>query len=261
VAIRQGNSRSPIGGRVLERLGWFGAFIAAPFAAIAALGRPRELFRQLYPIYIEALPLTFATGAALGAVVWMHLHGVLLRAGAGYSHLLPQFLALAIVLELGPLASGLVMAGRTGASLGAEIGAMQITEQVDALKAMGLSPMRYIIGPRVLACMLSLPALMVVLSAAALAASFAAEWIGGTMSWREYASACLLDLRLADLVATIIKTAVFGFLIGLTGCWSGLKASGGTLGVGRAARRGVVGSMFLVVAADVLLVRLLQIWL
>jgi phospholipid/cholesterol/gamma-HCH transport system permease protein len=227
-------------------------------AAFVALARPRELGQQLYPIYVGALPLASVTGLGLGVVIWMHLHGVLIRAGPGYTHLLPQFLALAVVLEFAPLCAGLIVAGRSGASLAAELGSMRLTEQVDALALLGLSPVRFLAGPRVLACMVALPLLTVMIATLSIAGSFVAEALGGAMSWREYWNACRSNLLLRDIVPATLKTAVFGYLIGVTGCWFGLTADGGTEGVGKAATRGVAGSILSVIVANVILVRMIQ---
>jgi phospholipid/cholesterol/gamma-HCH transport system permease protein len=230
----------------------------ALMAALWALRRPAEVVRQFYRIYVGALALAAVAGFALGVVIWLHLHGVLARLGPGYTRLLPQALALAVFLEFAPLGAGFIVAGRSGASLGAELGSMRLTEQIDALEVLGLSPLRYLVGPRVLACMLSLPLLTVVMAALALAGSFGAEALGGTMGWQEYWNQCLSSLRMQDVILAIAKTLVFGYLTGVTGCYFGMTAQGGTEGVGHSATRGVVLSIFLVVVSDVILVRAIQ---
>jgi phospholipid/cholesterol/gamma-HCH transport system permease protein len=245
----------------LEQTGRFAEFAGrALTATLAVLGRPRLAVRQLYHIYLGAFPLVLVAGLALGIVIWMHLHGVLARLGPGSVRLLPQALALAVLLEFAPLGAGFIVAGRSGASLGAELGSLKLSEQIDALEVLGLSPWRQLVGPRVLACMISLPLLTVLLAALAVAGSFAAESLGGTMHWQEYWSQCLTSLRLHDIIWSTLRTVVFGFLIGAAGCYFGMTAHGGTEGVGRAATRGVVLSIFLVVVADVILVRAIQLF-
>ncbi len=245
----------------LEDFGRYVHFAGQSLLSVpAALARPRELVRQFYHIYVGALPLSIVAGLSLGVVIWMHLHGVLARLGSGYTALLPQALALAVVLEFAPLGAGFIIAGRSGASLGAELGSMRLTEQIDALEVMGLSPLRQLVAPRVLACMLTLPLLTAIIAALAILGSFAAEGLGGTMSWLEYWNQCLSDLRLRDVIPATLKTVVFGFLVGVTGCYAGMTAQGGTEGVGRAATRGVVASIFLVVVSDVVLVRVIQLF-
>src|SRR5262245_11535086 len=243
---------------LLEPVGRFTHFAARALpAALAAVRRPHDLLQQLYAVLLGGLPLAVVAGLALGVVVWIHLSGVLARFHA--EHLLPQALALAVVLEFAPTGAGLIAAGRTGASLGAELGSMRLTEQIDALEVLGQSPLRVLVGPRVLACMLALPLLTVFISGFALAGSYAAEALGGRLSWTQYWNACLRGLRLGDVIPATLKTVVFGYLVGVTGCYYGMTATGGTEGVGRAATRGVVTSTFLVLTANVLLVKLIQV--
>lgn len=244
---------------LLENLGRYTHFalLALP-AALLSLRRPRELLRQLFGIYVGALPLSVVTGLALGVVIWMHLHGVLVRLAPGSTALLPRALALAVVMEFAPIGAGFIVAGRSGAGLGAEIGSMRLSEQIDAIEVLGMSPMRQLVGPRVLACMLALPLLTIKIAFLAILGGYLAEVLGGTMSWGEYLNETLKDLRIQDVVPATLKTIVFGYLVGVTSCYFGMKASGGTEGVGIAATRSVVLSIFLVVVSDVLLVKIIQ---
>jgi len=230
--------------------------LRALLALPQALRYPREIQRQLHRMLLGAQPLALVAGLALGVVIWLHLHRVLARFGA--AQYLPQALALAVVLEFAPTGAGLIVAGRSGASLGAELGSMRLTEQIDALEVLGRSPLYLLVAPRVLACMLTLPLLTVFIIYVALGGSFLAEVLGGDMSWTQYYQECLRSLRLADAIPAALKTVVFGYLIGVTGCYCGMNAQGGTEGVGRAATQGVVVSTFLVLAANVFLVRLIQ---
>src|SRR5262245_2453449 len=144
---------------VFERAGRYCAFaVRSLIAAGLAVTRRREFVRQFHSLLLGALPLAIVAGLAIGIVVWMHLRGILVRsAGVEAAQLLPTALALAVTLEFAPIGAGLIVAGRTGASLGAELGSMKLTEQIDALEMLGRSPMRELIGPRVLACIVSLP--------------------------------------------------------------------------------------------------------
>jgi phospholipid/cholesterol/gamma-HCH transport system permease protein len=242
---------------LLENLGHYVAFaVRALIASPGAVRRPRELASRLFDILIGALPLASVAGLALGVVIWLHLHRVLERFGA--AGVLPQALALAVVLEFAPTGAGLIVAGRSGASLGAELGSMRLTEQIDALEALGLSPLHLLVAPRVLACIVALPLLTAFIIYFALAGSYAAEALGGNLSWVQYRTESLRGLRLEDVIPATLKTMVFGYLIGTTGCYLGMHATGGTEGVGRAATRSVVLSTFLVLASNVILVRLIQ---
>jgi phospholipid/cholesterol/gamma-HCH transport system permease protein len=244
---------------ILELLGrftWF-ALTALP-AALLAWRRPGELFRQLYLIWLGAIPLGLIAGLALGFVVWIHLHGVV------EPHLrekVPEIVAIAIVLEFAPLGAGLILAGRSGASLGAELGSMKLNEQIDALEVLGLSPIKQLVAPRVLAAMITLPLLTILMAYTAVGSSFLAEMLGGTLSWTQYEKAVLHGLgsiSTAKLVLSTLKTVVFGYLVAVTGCYFGMEATGGTEGVGRAATRGVVVSIVLVLIANVFLVKLIE---
>ena len=161
---------------------------------------------------------------------------------------------------LGALPLGIV-AGRSGASIGAELGSMRLTEQIDALEVLGLSPLVQLVGPRVLAAIIALPLLTVMMAYIAIGSSYLAELLGGTMSWSVYENCVLrgLDTRQLKIILSTLKTIVFGFLVAITGCYFGMQATGGTEGVGTAATRGVVVSIFLVLIANVFLVKLIEI--
>jgi phospholipid/cholesterol/gamma-HCH transport system permease protein len=244
----------------LESLGRATHFGLRAVASLpSALLRPGPLLTQLYAVLVGALPLGVAAGLAIGGVISLHLRGTLQTVGGSSAvEYLPQGLALAVVLEFAPIAAGLIVAGRSGASLGAELGSMRLTEQIDALEMLGLSPLRELVAPRLWACMITLPVLTLFVTYLALAAGYAAEALGGTLSWTQYSTKFLSVLTLHDVVPATLKTVVFGFLIGVTGCYCGMAAHGGTEGVGRAATRGVVVSIFLVLISDVVLVKVIR---
>jgi phospholipid/cholesterol/gamma-HCH transport system permease protein len=247
----------------LELFGRYCNFALRAFVETAwALGRPREVAAQVYTVLIGALPLGMVAGLAVGAVVWMHLRGTVETfAGREAVPLLPRALALAVVLEFAPLIAGLMVAGRTGASFGAELGSMRLTEQIDALEVLGLSPMRVLVGPRVLACMVALPLLTVFISYLGILSGFLAETLGGgSLTWTQYHTECVRDLTLRNVLPATLKTMAFGYLVGVTGSYFGMQAGGGTEGVGRAATRSVVVSILLVLIADVVLVRAIQVF-
>jgi phospholipid/cholesterol/gamma-HCH transport system permease protein len=245
--------------RTLEQLGYFTYFaVEALPAALLAWRRPAEFVRQFYLFLYGSLPLGLVAGLALGFVVWIHLHGAvdpLMR------EKVPEFVAIGVVLEFAPLGAGLILAGRSGASLGAELGSMRLSEQIDAIEALGLSPMKQLIAPRVLAAMVALPLLTVLMTYIAIGSSYLAEHIGGVLSMTQYQNAVLRGLSgevmLVKIILSTLKTIVFGYLVAVTGCYFGMTATGGTEGVGVAATRGVVGSIFLVLIANVFLVKLI----
>lgn len=242
---------------LLATIGEFTHFAwQALLSAVSSIVKPGQWLPQLYSVLIGALPLGIVAGIALGAVVWLHTYSALKRSGT--EEYLPTVLAAAVLLELAPIGAGLIVAARTGASLGAELGAMKQGEQLDALELLGLPPMRVLIGPRVLACILALPMLHVFIAALALLSGYCAENIVGNTNWLRFQTASLRELYPHDVIPAALKTAVFGFLIGVAGCYYGVRAEGGTEGVGRAATAGVVAACLLVLAADVLMVGLIQ---
>lgn len=235
------------------------AFRALGSLPYAVARRPGAVLVQLSQIFLGALPLALAGGLAVGAVIWMHGRNPLKAVGGPEAvSVLPQALALVVMLELAPIVAGLIAAGRTGASLGAELGSMRQTEQLDALEMLGMSPLRELVGPRVLACMIALPLLTIFIATAAMGAGLLAELTAGSMSVTQYQVAILKPLHLREVVTSLLKTVAFGYLIGVTGCFAGMRAEGGTEGVGRAATRGVVVSIFMVLVADVFLVMATQ---
>lgn len=243
---------------VLEQFGRFTYFaLTAIPAALLAWRRPAELLRQLHHVLLGALPLGCVAGLALGVVVWMHLHAVV---EPEFRAKVPEFLALGVVLEFAPLGAGLIVAGRSGAALGAELGSMRSSEQIDALEVLGSSPLHVLVAPRVLAAMIALPLLTILMAYIAILSSYLAEALGGTMSWTMYQAAVWRGLTRipAKMVLSTLKTIVFGYLVAVTGCWFGMEATGGTEGVGRAATRGVVVSIFLVLISNVFLVKLIE---
>lgn len=235
---------------------WAAFALAALPCVFAAFVRPARWVRPFHRVLVGGLLLAVVAGFALGAVVWMHTRGVLERTGTGAVELLPTFLAAAVLLELAPIGAGLIVAARTGASLGAELAAMRVNEQIDALELLGVSPMRRLVAPRVLACVLAVPLLHVLIASIALGSGFLAESIVGQTTWLRYQTAVLRELYLIDVVPALLKTLVFGFLVGVTGCFVGLRTRGGSEEVGTAATDSVVACSLLVLLADVLLVGL-----
>lgn len=229
-------------------------------AALGALLRPVLWLKPLYAVLVGGLPLAAVAGLAIGIVIWVHTRGVLARTGTGAVELLPTFLSAAVLLELAPIAAGLILAARTGASLGAEFASLKVSEQVDALELLGISPVRRLVGPRVLACVLAGPLLHVLIAGLAIGGGYVAELLSGQTTFLRYTSAVLKELRLVDVVPAGLKPMVFGFLTGATGCYLGLRAGGGSEGVGQAATNSVVACSLLVLLADVLLVGLIQVF-
>ena len=135
---------------------------------------------------------------------------------------------------------------------------MRVSEQVDALELLGVSPMRRLVAPRIWACILAVPMIHVLVASLALGSGYLAELATGQTTWLKYQSAILSELRLDEVVPAGLKTLVFGWLVGVTGCYVGLNANGGSEGVGKAATDSVVSCTLLVLAADVVLVGVIR---
>lgn len=244
----------------LARAGEWAHFTArALVSAALAIPRPSLWAKPLFGVLVGGLPLAAVAGLALGVVIWVHTRGVLEKSGTGAVEFLPTVLSAAVLLELGPIAAGLIVAARTGASLGAELASMRVGEQVDALELLGVSPVRRLVGPRVLACVFATPMLHVLIAGLALGGGYLAESVAGSTTWLKYQTAVLRELRLHEVVPAGLKTLVFGALVGATGCFVGLTARDGSEGVGKAATDSVVVCSLLVLLADVLLVGLIRV--
>jgi phospholipid/cholesterol/gamma-HCH transport system permease protein len=238
----------------LRELGHFTNFTARTLLPVLlAFWRPREWLKPFYGVVIGALPLAIVLGVTLGAVIWMQTRGILERT-AGATDLLPTVLAVAVLLELAPIGAGLIVASRTGASLGAELAAMRVTEQIEALELLGVSPLRRLVAPRVIACIFAVPLLHILTATLAIGSGYLAESLTGQTTWLRYQTAVLAELRLHEVLPALVKTFVFGGLIGIAGCYVGLTAPTGSEGVGHAATKSVVICSLLVLVADVVLV-------
>jgi phospholipid/cholesterol/gamma-HCH transport system permease protein len=241
-----------------ERVGRFLVFLLEAIGgAVASIRkRPGAVIAQFERVALGSFPLIAAAGASVGLVTWLQLRRLLVAYGLEAS--LPSVLAVAVLVETGPILASVLVAGRLGAGLAAELGSMNLTEELDALAVLGAPVVPTLVGPRLLACTLAVPLLTVVIDASALAGGLIAELAAGSLSVQVYSREAFNFIRLSDVVPATLKTAVFGAIVGLVGCWTGLNADRSTEAVGRAATRGVVRSMLAVFAANVVLVPLIQ---
>jgi len=242
----------------LERFGRFVGFAAETAAAMpgAILRRPGTVLRQFERVAWGGLPIAAAAGTSVGLVTWLQVRRLLATYGAEEN--LPSVLAAAVLVETGPVLASLLVAGRMGAGLAAELGSMTMTEEVEAREVLGAPTIPSLVAPRAIACALAVPLLTVLLDAFALLGGLAAELAGGSLSAEGFQRRSLDFLRLSDVVPATLKTAAFGWLVALIGCWTGLNADRSTEAVGNAATRGVVRSMIAVFAANVVLVPAIQ---
>jgi len=214
----------------------------------------RELLRQMDEVGSKSFLLTGITGLSIGIVMAMQSRGTLIRFGA--EAVLPNMLALTVIKEIGPVITALVLAGRLGAGMGAEIGSMRVTEQIDALEVAALKPFHFLVITRVLACMIMFPILTLWTDAIAMTGGYFETLIASGMDYRIFISTAFESLRFSDIIVDTGKTAVFGFIVGIVSCYLGFSVRGGTREVGRAAMRAVVASSLLILLTDVVIVRL-----
>jgi phospholipid/cholesterol/gamma-HCH transport system permease protein len=248
-------------GSMVRRLEDFGRFVGFAVETLGAM--PRAMIRRRADVLIQfervalgGLPVVLTAGASIGLVTWLQVRRLLAEYGAEQN--LPSVLAAAVLVETGPVLASLLVAGRMGAGLGAELGSMTMTEEVDAREVLGAPTIGTIVAPRAIACALAVPLLTIMLDASALVGGLIAELVGGSLSVEAYQARSLDYLQLSDVIPATLKTIVFGFLVALIGCWTGLNADRSTEAVGKAATRGVVRSMLAVFAANVVLVPIIQ---
>lgn len=216
---------------------------------------PGETVRQLFELGLRSVPLIAASGFAVGLVMSMHTRASLERFGA--ESLIPAGLAIALLRETGPLTTGLLLSGRLGAGIGAELGAMKVTDQIDALEAVAVDSFRYLVVTRVLACIIALPILTSLMNFTGLLGGYAAEAAITGIGMEAYFRQAFNPIQFSDLIPATLKTTVFGFIIATVSSYLGVNTSGGTEGVGRTATRSVVTSSILLIATNVLLVRMI----
>ncbi len=215
----------------------------------------RETLRQVYELGFRSAPLIAVSGLAIGVVLSMHTRASLERFGA--EALIPSGLAIALVRETGPLTAALLLSGRIGAGIGAELGAMRVTEQIDALEASAVDAFRYLVVTRVIACVIALPILTTLMNFSGMLGGFIAETAANGMSLQLYFTRAFSLIEFQDYVPATLKTMVFGFIIATMSSYLGFTTQSGTEGVGRASTRAVVLSSMLIIVSNVILVRLI----
>lgn len=215
----------------------------------------REILRQLHEIGWRSTPLIAASGFAVGTVMSMHTRASLERFGA--EAMIPAGLAIALIKETGPLTAGLLLSGRVGAGIGAELGGMRVTEQIDALESLAVDSFKYLVVTRVIACVLAFPLLTTIMNFAGIFGGFVAENLISNMSMTLYFNRAFSIVEFQDFIPSTLKTAVFGFLIGTISSYLGYNTTGGTEGVGRSSTRSVVFSSISMILVNVILVKMI----
>lgn len=216
-----------------------------------------ELLRQCYVIGYKTLPLVGITAFIMGMVLTVQSRPTLEEFGA--ESYLPSMVALSVIREIGPVITALICAGKIGSSIGAELGSMRVTEQIDAMEVSGTNPFKYLVVTRVAACTLMLPVLVTIADFISLYASYIGVNIRDVVSLELYYFKVLDSLVFGDVLPALIKTYFFGFAIGIIGCYKGYYSNKGTEGVGFAANSAVVVSSLVIFILDLIAVQIADI--
>lgn len=209
-----------------------------------------EFIRQSYYIGYKSLPLVGTTSFIMGAVLTLQTRPTLEELGA--VAWMPNMVGISIIREIGPVLTALICAGKVGSGIGAELGSMRVTEQIEAMEVSGTNPFKYLVVTRIVAAILMLPILVVVGDAISLFGSFLVENLKGAVSFQLYFNKMFEALDFGDLIPATLKSFFFGFAIGLVGCYKGYNSDKGTEGVGRAANSAVVLASMLLFVIDFL---------
>jgi phospholipid/cholesterol/gamma-HCH transport system permease protein len=219
----------------------------------------KELLKQCYNIGNRSLLLVSLTGFIIGLVFTLQSRPTLMEFGA--VSWLPAMVTISIVREIGPIITALICAGKIGSGIGAELGSMRVTEQIDAMEVSGTNPYKYLVVTRIVATTLMLPILVIYGDAIAIFGSYMVESVKGDVSFLMYFNLAFKKLSFTDILPATIKSFFFGFAIALVGCYQGYNCKKGTSGVGMAANTAVVHASILVFLIDFVVVLVTNIFI
>ncbi len=212
-----------------------------------------EFAQHLQNFGSRSFPLVSVIGLLMGLILALQTKPTLERFGA--ESVLPAMVAISGLRELGPVITARVVAGRVSSGIGAEIGSMRVTEQIDALEVSSVDPYRFLVVPRVLAGTIALPLLTAYADLLAVLGAYIFMFVSGGMGWQLFVTSTISSLSISDVVPGIGKTFFFGYIISIVGSYFGFNAAGGTEGVGKAATSAVVFASFLILIMDLVLVK------
>ena len=218
----------------------------------------QEIRKHMDELGVKTLPIVSITGLIIGLVITMQSQPVMIRFGA--EAFIPGMVALSVIRELGPVITALIFAGRVSSGIGAELGSMRVTEQIDAMEVSAINPFKFLVVTRVIACTMILPLLTVYVIFIAIVGGYMALIITQSMNFNYYVDSVLNSVQFGDVIPAIAKTFVFGFIVGIVGSYKGYTATRGTEGVGRASTTSVVVSSLLILVFDTILVKI-TLWL
>ncbi|MHB1302658.1 MAG: MlaE family ABC transporter permease [Acidiphilium sp.] len=247
-----------LGRLVLGLVGALGELAVFTATALAGLVRPpfhfRNFGRALMEIGFSSLPVVALTAIFTGMVLALQSYVGFSRFDS--SSVIASVVVLSLTRELGPVLAGLMVAGRAGSAIAAELGTMRVTDQIDALTTLATDPMRYLVTPRLLAGVIALPLLVVIADILGVAGGFLVSTIRLGFDPAGYLSNTVSYLHTNDVVSGLVKAAVFGFIIALMGCFSGYRSRGGAQGVGGATTAAVVSASIMILGFDYVLTQM-----
>jgi phospholipid/cholesterol/gamma-HCH transport system permease protein len=214
----------------------------------------KEIIKQCYEIGYKSLPLITLTGFITGLVFTKQSRPSLAEFGA--TSWLPSLVAIAIIKALAPLVTALISAGKVGSNIGAEIGSMRVTEQIDAMEVSAVHPYKFLVVTRVLATTFMIPVLMLYTGMVAMLGAYLNVHTNEMTSFVSFFEQAFQKISFLDIFSSLAKSIVYGFTIGIVGCYKGYNATQGTEGVGKAANASVVTSMFLIFIEEILIVQI-----
>jgi len=218
----------------------------------------KEFLKQCYNMGNKSLLLVSVTGFIIGLVFTLQSRPKMIELGA--EAWLPSLVGISIIREIGPIITALICAGRIGSGIGAELGSMRVTEQIDAMDVSGTNPFKYLVVTRIMATTLMIPLLVIISDVIALTGSFLVEHFKDDVSFRLFFDEVMASLEFVDFLPSTIKTFFFGFAIGLVGCYKGYNCKHGTAGVGIAANSAVVETSMILFVMDFIAVLITDIF-
>lgn len=216
----------------------------------------KEILNQCYQVGYKSLPLISLTGFIVGIVFTKQSRPSLSSFGA--SSWLPSLISIAIIRALAPLVTALIAAGKVGSNIGAELGSMKVTEQIDAMEVSATNPFKYLVASRVLATTLMLPILVLYTGFVGMLGAYINIHQNELTSFTAFFRSAFSTISFLDIYASLFKATVYGFTIGVAGCYQGFNAKNGTVGVGNAANAAVVLSMFLIFIEEMVIVQVVN---
>jgi len=214
----------------------------------------KEFMRQCFFIGYKSLPLVAITGFIMGLVLTLQSRPTLAEFGA--ESWLPGMVALSLIREIAPVITALICAGKIASGIGAELGSMKVTEQIDAMEVSAINPYKYLVVTRVLASTLMIPVLVIFADAIGIYGGFVGINIHSDVNFTRYVSQVISSVDFLDIIPATIKTFFFGFFIGLIGCYKGFTAANGTESVGKAANSAVVAASLTIFIIDMMAVQI-----